>query len=205
MKAGADDVGDGSDERGKKATVPETTGGVVVCCTGFRRDERRELTAAVAELGGVFDGNLTQQTTHLVCASVRSDKYTVARSEGFCQCVTREWLDRSRAAGRFLADTAPYAVRPLLRCVVCCTQFTAAEGAELRRAVVQLGGVFTEDYMANVTHLVAKRARGEKYKCAHSRGAFVVAPAWVFDSLARDGLPAHTPSKTRTETHTDGQ
>lgn len=165
----------------------------MVCCTGFRRDERRELTSAVAELGGVFDGNLTQQTTHLVCASVRSDKYTVARSEGFCQCVTREWLDRSRAAGRFLADTAPFAVRPLLRCVVCCTQFTAAEGAALRRAVAQLGGVFTEDYMANVTHLVAKRARGEKYRCAHSRGAFVVAPAWVFDSLARDGLQKLSP------------
>lgn len=159
-----------------------------MCCTGFRREERRELTAAVAELGGVFDGNLTQQTTHLVCASVRSDKYTVARSEGICQCVTREWLDRSRAAGHFLADTRPFVVRPLLRCVVCCTQFAAAEGAELRRAVVRLGGVFTEDYMANVTHLVARRARGEKYKCARARGAFVVSAAWVTNSLQQNGL-----------------
>jgi len=54
---------------------------VVVCCSGFRRSVKKSIAEAVKQLGGAFEGNLTQQTTHLVCANASSEKYCVARRE----------------------------------------------------------------------------------------------------------------------------
>ena len=163
----------------------------VVCCTGFRRGDKKAISSAVTQLGGVFEGNLTQQTTHLICANAASEKYCVARREGFCHCVTRAWLTSSLEKGHFLPNVEDFTVLPFLQCVVCCTGFTSAEGGRIQRAVRQLGGSFTSDYTINVTHLVAKAARGEKFKCAHEHHALTVNVDWVFDSLQNNRLLKH--------------
>lgn len=159
----------------------------VVAFTGLPPSERAELGALVHTLGGTVARALTPATTHVVCGAARTTATLRALPAG-AACVTRAWLDACAAAGAALPETAPFAVPPLLGCVLCPSGLDARARAALQRAAAALGALVTLDLTTAATHVVATAAavaaRRTKVVRARALRAAVVRPAWVVRALA---------------------
>jgi hypothetical protein len=88
---------------------------IVVCSTGLSRSERKKVEETVHDLGGVYNGDLTDRTNVLVVKSgavQETEKIRVARSLGL-PVVSVAWLTDSAATGSGLrAPDEKYAVNP---------------------------------------------------------------------------------------------
>ena len=75
--------------------------GVVFCSTGLSSAERLRLEDAIGKLGLVYDGNLTDRTTHLVATRVHSasEKIKAAHRLGL-PIVLPRWVLDGAEAGR---------------------------------------------------------------------------------------------------------
>ncbi len=75
--------------------------GLVCCSTGLTVTRREKLKALVHEHGGKYQGDLTQEVTHLIAARAGGEKYNTALTWQSTHIVTEEWV----------ADTAEKLVR----------------------------------------------------------------------------------------------
>jgi len=80
--------------------------------------------------------------------------------------------------------------RLLSKHVVCSTYFKKADKAEFKRKVTSLGGVYTDHFTNNVTHLVASRVGSCKYQLAMRMELPVVTQDWVEDLYWQSDVPS---------------
>ena len=174
------------------APPPPPRPALVVTLTGIAHRERPALAAQVRALGGTVARALTPATTHVVCGRAGTAKHARARAAGTA-CVTRAWLDAAAAAAHALPETAPFAVPPLLGCVLCPSGLDARGRTALARAAAALGALVGLALTTAATHVVATpaavAARSTKVVRARELRIPVVRPAWLARALASHTRP----------------
>ena len=174
------------------APPPPPRPALVVTLTGIAHRERPALAAQVRALGGTVARALTPATTHVVCGRAGTAKHARARAAG-TPCVTRAWLDAAAAAAHALPETAPFAVPPLLGCVLCPSGLDARGRTALARAAAALGALVGLALTTAATHVVATpaavAARSTKVVRARELRIPVVRPAWLARALASHTRP----------------
>ncbi|CAM9422409.1 unnamed protein product, partial [Ectocarpus sp. 13 AM-2016] len=164
--------------------------GVVACCTGVTNTLKEDLRDKVNAMGGSFDVNLTMSTTHLLAASLDTEKYRVATGMKGVVVVRPDWVIESCREGRKLPCEL-HSLPPFEGLRITITGLSLDRKAELRAMIESGGGTYMGAMEArNTTHLVAEEATGMKYEAAISpewNGSIkVVHSRWLQQSHARN-------------------
>ena len=167
--------------------------GCVVTSSGVRDPrERQRLRGTVEAMWGGWSDSLHDGVTHLVAASVLSDKYRAALSVGM-PVMTTQWLDMvwsvsssepglvSGVDKRFSGLKCP----PLLGVRVSVTGLERADRDLVRTSVESGGGEYSGVLDQETSVLVCVTTSGEKWSAARRWGVPCVSPHWVLDSLER--------------------
>ncbi|KAL3895167.1 MAG: hypothetical protein SGPRY_013588 [Prymnesium sp.] len=159
---------------------------LLLCSTGLSPAERAELQRSIARLGRrvAYEGDLTDQTTHLVATRVtpRSAKLGCAMRLGL-PLVVPAWIHESARAGRILMIEERHILPPLAGVVIRpgSLSISPSDTEAIRAAVEAAGGTYAS-------------AGGGGEKCTHRlltagsdaealEGEILVSPAWLRDSL----------------------
>ena len=167
--------------------------GCVVTSSGVRDPrERQRLRGTVEAMWGSWSDSLHDGVTHLVAASVLSDKYRAALGLGM-PVMTTQWLDMvwtvsssehglvSGVDKRFSGLKCP----PLLGVRVSVTGLERADRDLVRTSVESGGGEYSGVLDQETSVLVCVTTTGEKWAAARRWGVPCVSPHWVLDSLER--------------------
>ena len=187
--------------------------GCVVTSSGVRDPrERQRLQGRVEAMWGGWSDSLHDGVTHLVAASVLSDKYKAALGVGM-PVMTTQWLDKVWAVStsepglvsgvdkRFSSLKCP----PLLGLTVCVTGLERQDRDLVRTSVESGGGEYSgvldqvimlaSDWTIIILRLsligqetsvlVCVTTSSEKWNAARRWGVPCVSPHWVLDSLER--------------------
>ena len=168
----------------------------IVSSSCFTKEEVVEIEQRVKLMGGIYSGNLMNNTTHLITDEVHSQKYSSAYNIRI-PVVLRSWLDEAWALSssnpNFVALNRSFTKRhrcPVFRkCNVVVTAFIGDE----RDVVISLLQANGANYSANIvvegelqtTHLVAKRSGSLKYASAAKSCLRIVTKDWVTDCIEK--------------------
>ncbi len=103
--------------------------GLVLCCTGFTREEKINIKVTTISLGGTFvDGVdlIALRVTHLLANTVDSEKYEHAVASRSIKVVRLDWLLDSKAQNKLL-DERKYPFSEFSHVVICTTGYMVTE------------------------------------------------------------------------------
>ncbi|RYP75504.1 hypothetical protein DL771_002389 [Monosporascus sp. 5C6A] len=184
--------------------------GVVVCCTSIPPDQRTEIAQRTSDMGGIHKYDLTPDVTHLIVGDYDTPKYRhVAKERPDIMPMAAGWIEDAR--NMWMADQEfdfaaleakwklktfesgggiPHSPDPTereTRRLLCC--LTGFEDNDVRAMiegkVKSNGGEYVGDLSRRVTHLIAYKPEGKKYKAALNWGIRTVSIEWLNDSIER--------------------
>ncbi|KAG8632111.1 hypothetical protein KVT40_001251 [Elsinoe batatas] len=167
--------------------------GVVICGTSLGQDIRSTIGPLGVELGATHKLDLTSDVTHLLCASVASEKYRhVARHRPDIHVLQPEWLFAIRDAWIQGGDvdvtgiTRRYRLPTFEGLNICVTGFNDVKQRQwLQTTTSNNGAKYHGDLTKEVSHLVAAKPEGAKYERAKVWGIKVVSLKWFERSVER--------------------
>jgi len=166
--------------------------GLTVSLTGFPAEERSRLAGLVSWMAGVPSPSLHDGVTHLVAASVLSEKYSVAVLRGI-PVMTSDWVEEvwrtssctsaliTATEARFSCHLCP----ALLGLTVTITNLSKEDRETLGRVVTHQGrGSLSPSLEKDeTTVLVTGLPKGEKFLAARRWNIPCVSSHWVFESI----------------------
>jgi len=170
--------------------------GIKLCCTSITPERRSLLASAAITLGATHSLDLTSDVTHLLVGDINTPKYAyVARERPDIHVLRPEFIDAVLLRWQAGADDTELDLNALEKEYKCPTFWglkvcvTGFDDFEERGALVECvrggGGMYSGDLTKDVTHLVAKEARGKKFEAAVHWGLKVVGVEWVERSVVR--------------------
>lgn len=160
---------------------------VVLCTTGLTSRERAETYHLGRSMGAIVDDELTQYTTHLVCASVKSAKYEAATQFPLSErifIVNVAYVKHCHDAIQRLAEM-DFRIPPLLGLRIALSGFDRGLRKDICVKIGHAGGSYSPTLHAEMTDiLVAKYASGPKYTAAVSWSIPCVIKSWLDDSVS---------------------
>ena len=161
---------------------------VVLCTTGLSWREREETRRLGHAMGAMLNDELTFDTTHLVCASVKTTKYEAAMRSSpsnRISIVNSAYIKRCHETVVRLEEAA-FFVPPLLGMKISVSGFERRARNEIWAQVAQAGGCYSPTLDAEETDvLVVKWATGSKYDAAADWEIPCVSTDWLYDSIAK--------------------
>lgn len=148
---------------------------------GFEKSKERNAKLAIQRLGGsIIESEITRDTTVVIARAVGTKEFQLAQKSFGVPCVTLQWLTDCYSKQSALPFD-PYLVPPFHGLTIVCTQIDDAERRTLKTLVEGNGGVFSNELKKGVaTHLIAKKAEGEKYVFAKAwRNVYIVNMSWA--------------------------
>ncbi|KAL9120359.1 MAG: hypothetical protein Q9187_003085 [Circinaria calcarea] len=144
-------------------------------------------------MGAVNKLDLTSDVTHLIVGFTDTPKYKyVAKERPDVKCLLPEWIEAVRESWMRGGETEVEALEVEYRLPtfaglrVCVTGFEdLVLRKQLEEALKNNGGEYRKDLTKDVTHLIAHKPEGSKYKAANSWGIRVVSIEWLHQSLER--------------------
>jgi len=162
--------------------------GLVVTSSGLEAEESSRYKEMVEAMSGLWSVSLHDGVTHLVTATVLSEKYRVAASLGL-PVMAGSWLEevwRGSGCPQVTAEDdmfRKHQVPPLLGVRLCVSGLGRQDRDMLRRGVEGAGGELTGALDRQTDVLVCVTAAGEKWRAAVRWGITCVRTAWLLDSL----------------------
>ncbi|KAK1763769.1 S-M checkpoint control protein rad4 [Phialemonium atrogriseum] len=183
--------------------------GVVVCCTSIPPEQRSDIAAKTAELGGIHKYDLTPDVTHLVVGEYNTPKYRhVAKERPDIRPMAAGWIEAVRDLWVQDADIDFVSLEETWRLrtfetsggdpnvagkegergrLLCC--LTGFDDVDQRQQIIDTivanGGAYTGDMTRKVTHLIVHKPEGRKYAAAKSWEVLPVSIEWLQDSVRR--------------------
>ncbi|KAI9753177.1 MAG: hypothetical protein M4579_005292 [Chaenotheca gracillima] len=167
--------------------------GVTMCCTSISPEKRDEVTSCAREMGAVHTLDLTSNVTHLLVGSSDTPKYQYVAKErpdvkvlypAFIDAVRTLWIQGEEIDREALEEQYRLPVFVGLR--ICLTGFDdPTERQMLQTLITSHGGSYHGDLTKTITHLVANKPEGDKYKYAAIWNLKVVSVEWLSDSVTR--------------------
>ena len=162
--------------------------GLVVTSSGLETGEMDKARELVEAMSGQWSGSLHEGVTHLVTASVLSEKYRVAASLGLV-IMRLSWLEdvwKCSESAELTGEDQAFSIHEvpsLLGVRVCVSQLGRQDRDLLRRGVEGAGGELSGLLDIETDVLVCVREGGEKWSAAKRWGIPCVTTAWILDSL----------------------
>ena len=159
---------------------------VILCTTGLSSKQRDETCRLSHLMGAVVNNELTCETTHLVCASVKSAKYNAAlRLSRTIAIVDVAYIKRCHETVMRLEE-GNFPVPPLLGMNVSLSGFDRRTREEMWAQIARAGGDCTPTLDAETTDvLISKCTTGAKYDAATAWQIPCVSRNWLDDSIAK--------------------
>ncbi|KFY23511.1 hypothetical protein V493_05815, partial [Pseudogymnoascus sp. VKM F-4281 (FW-2241)] len=167
--------------------------GVVLCCTSIPPDTRTALAKQAEEMGAQHKYDLTSEVTHLIVGEYDTPKYRyVAKERPDVKILTVGWIEAIRLL--WMSDKhidlealeAEHTLPTLATLIVCMTGFEdTAERTNIINLICSNGGEYHGDLTRSITHLIASRPEGKKYKFAKDWKIRLVSAEWLYDSIQR--------------------
>ncbi|KAF4553827.1 twin BRCT domain-containing protein [Elsinoe fawcettii] len=169
--------------------------GVVICGTSLDQAIRSKVAPIAAELGATHKLDLTSDITHLLCASIASEKYRhVARHRPDIHVLRPEWLFAIRDAWITGAEVDVKGITHQFRLPtfhslnICVTGFNDVKQRQwLQTTTTNNGAKYHGDLTKEVSHLVTAKPEGAKYERAKVWGIKLVSFEW-FQRCADRGM-----------------
>ncbi|MCJ1310111.1 hypothetical protein MMC25_003772 [Agyrium rufum] len=167
--------------------------GVILCCTSIPPEERSRLAAIAGQMGATSNLDLTSDVTHLIVGYTDTPKYKyVAKERPDVKCLLPSWVEAVCEVWKRGGQTnveeieEQHRVPTFYGLKICVTGFTdLVFRKQLEAAIIENQGEYRADLTKDVTHLVALRPEGEKYKAGKDWGLKVVSIEWFKESLER--------------------
>ncbi|KFY78206.1 hypothetical protein V499_02581 [Pseudogymnoascus sp. VKM F-103] len=167
--------------------------GVVLCCTSIPPDTRTALAKQAEQMGAQHKYDLTSEVTHLIVGEYDTPKYRyVAKERPDVKILTVGWIEAIRLL--WMSDKhidlesleAEHTLPTLASLIVCMTGFEdSAERTNIINLICSNGGEYHGDLTRSITHLIASRPEGKKYKFAKDWKIRLVSAEWLYDSIQR--------------------
>ncbi|KFY82197.1 hypothetical protein V500_10740 [Pseudogymnoascus sp. VKM F-4518 (FW-2643)] len=167
--------------------------GVVLCCTSIPPDTRTALAKQAENMGAQHKYDLTSEVTHLIVGEYDTPKYRyVAKERPDVKILTVGWIEAIRQL--WISDKhidlealeAEHTLPTLATLIVCMTGFEdSAERTNIINLICSNGGEYHGDLTRSITHLIASRPEGKKYKFAKDWKIRLVSAEWLYDSIQR--------------------
>ncbi|KFY43995.1 hypothetical protein V494_01704 [Pseudogymnoascus sp. VKM F-4513 (FW-928)] len=167
--------------------------GVVLCCTSIPPDTRTTLAKHAEQMGAQHKYDLTSEVTHLIVGEYDTPKYRyVAKERPDVKILTLGWIEAIRLL--WISDKhidlealeAEHTLPTLATLNVCMTGFEdSAERTNIINLICSNGGEYHGDLTRSITHLIASRPEGKKYKFAKDWKIRLVSAEWLYDSIQR--------------------
>ncbi|PXF42625.1 BRCT domain-containing protein [Gracilariopsis chorda] len=177
----------------RKRQRPPALHGCTICVAGFSDDDKLAIVSHIRRMGATFSEHINPKTTHLVCERAGSEIHRAACEHNSREGVTpiiivhRSWLESCQAAAMH-TDTPAHVVLPLSGMIVCSSGFEAEEKHQISNTAKELGATYSKSLTADCTHLICKKAAGDKYEFAKEvPEMFIVNRHWI-ESCAELGL-----------------
>ncbi|KKA19931.1 BRCT domain protein [Rasamsonia emersonii CBS 393.64] len=167
--------------------------GVVLCFTSILPEQRSELVEIASQMGATHKFDLTSDVTHLLVGETNTEKYKyVARERTDVTVLLPQWIEAVRQSWMQGGDTdlkaleEQYKLPTFYGLSICITGFEdMAFRKYLQETAIANGAEFNKDLTRNVTHLIAREPKGQKYKFATQWKIKIVSLKWFEDSLER--------------------
>ncbi|KAL1504949.1 hypothetical protein AB1Y20_008716 [Prymnesium parvum] len=168
-----------------------TSAEVVLCSTGLTASDRRLVEASARKLAPQvrFEGDLTDQTTHLIADRVtpRSAKLSCALRLGL-PVVIPDWVHACAKMGGIIPLDESHMLPPLSGVVLRCasTSVSTSDIEAIKAAVEGAGGRYAGVDEACTHQLLASRCVNDvnsKHAYEGSQQPILVSPGWLRDSL----------------------
>ncbi|KAI9851527.1 MAG: hypothetical protein M1838_003481 [Thelocarpon superellum] len=180
-------------EEEEHAGSSEPLRGVILCCTSVPPEQRSELASRVEQMGAIHKLDLTSDVTHLIVGDSDTPKYKyVAKERPDVKVLRIEWVEAIRQlwmAGELIdvRELEEDYRRPALAGLrICLTGFDDAhERQHLQTIIAGHGAEYHGDLTKSVTHLLANKTEGDKFKYARLWGLRIVSLEWLNDSTER--------------------
>ncbi|KAI9827751.1 MAG: hypothetical protein M1832_004240 [Thelocarpon impressellum] len=167
--------------------------GVVLCCTSISPEKRSELAVRAEQMGAVHKLDLTSDVTHLVVGDADTPKYKYVAKErpdvkvlsvAWVDAVRQLWMEGGEIDVGALEEEHRLPTFASLR--ICLTGFDdLSERQQIQALITANGAEYHGDLTKNVTHLLARKTEGEKYKYAKLWGLRTVSLEWLMHSIER--------------------
>ncbi|ELR07557.1 hypothetical protein GMDG_08472 [Pseudogymnoascus destructans 20631-21] len=167
--------------------------GVVLCCTSIPPDTRTALAKQAEQMGAQHKYDLTSEVTHLIVGEYDTPKYRyVAKERPDVKILTVGWIEAIRQL--WISDKhidlealeAEHTLPTLASLIVCMTGFEdSAERTNIINLICSNRGEYHGDLTRSITHLIASRPEGKKYKFAKDWKIRLVSAEWLYDSIQR--------------------
>ncbi|OBT62282.1 hypothetical protein VE03_08577 [Pseudogymnoascus sp. 23342-1-I1] len=167
--------------------------GVVLCCTSIPPDTRTALAKQAEQMGAQHKYDLTSEVTHLIVGEYDTPKYRyVAKERPDVKILTVGWIEAIR--NLWISDKhidlealeAEHTLPTLASLIVCMTGFEdSTERTNIINLICSNGGEYHGDLTRSITHLIASRPEGKKYKFAKDWKIRLVSAEWLYDSIQR--------------------
>ncbi|KFY00480.1 hypothetical protein O988_03282 [Pseudogymnoascus sp. VKM F-3808] len=167
--------------------------GVVLCCTSIPPDTRTALAKQAEQMGAQHKYDLTSEVTHLIVGEYDTPKYRyVAKERPDVKILTVGWIEAIRSL--WISDKhidlgaleAEHTLPTLASLIVCMTGFEdSTERTNIINLICSNGGEYHGDLTRSITHLIANRPEGKKYKFAKDWKIRLVSAEWLYDSIQR--------------------
>ncbi|KAL6721712.1 DNA helicase [Lecanora helva] len=144
-------------------------------------------------MGAVHKLDLTSDVTHLVVGDTDTPKYKfVARERSDVKCILPSWIEAARASWMEGGETNLEELNQLHRLPtfnrlrLCVTGFDdLVHRKQIEEWIKNNGGEYRGNLTKDITHLVAKEAKGAKYDFAIQWGIRTVGVEWLEQSMER--------------------
>ncbi|KAI9790810.1 MAG: hypothetical protein M1816_004768 [Peltula sp. TS41687] len=168
---------------------------------------KSELASQAEQMGAVHKLDLTSDVTHLIVGDSNTPKYKyVARERPDVKVLTPDWIEAVRQLWihdqevDLQALEERYRLPVLAGLRICLTGIEecelfwagrrssaalAIERQRFQKLINEHGGEYHGDLTKTVTHLLAYKAEGEKYRHANMWGLKIVSLEWLMHSLER--------------------
>ena len=166
--------------------------GCVVTSTGVTDVElKQKLRDFVERMWGQWSDSLHDGVTHLVAASVLSEKYKTAISAGL-PVMSQKWIEEVwKLSMSHLDITAvdkrfsQYKCPPMLGIRVCVTQLERQDRELVKSNVEACGGEYSGRLDTDTSILVCASGSGDKWSAARKWGIPCVTVGWVMDCVEK--------------------
>ncbi|OBT87906.1 hypothetical protein VE02_02620 [Pseudogymnoascus sp. 03VT05] len=151
------------------------------------------LAKQAEQMGAQHKYDLTSEVTHLIVGEYDTPKYRyVAKERPDVKILTVGWIEAIRLL--WISDKhidlealeAEHTLPTLASLIVCMTGFEdSAERTNIINLICSNGGEYHGDLTRSITHLIASRPEGKKYKFAKDWKIRLVSAEWLYDSIQR--------------------
>jgi hypothetical protein len=155
--------------------------GIEICTTRLRREKREDVKKMIQYMGGTHRDEITGSTQLLLAGKVGSVKYQIAVNRNI-PILDPTWILKCWDT-QTLVDYRNYILPPFAGLLICVTGLSSSTRDEIQRLTKAYGGDYTPNLSRKVTHLIAEKPTGIKYRYALEWGIFCVSMEWFFDSI----------------------